>query len=241
MHRFGSTGYRTCLAWPYPNSHEIKFPTRFPVETTRASRSLARTACRQINKVPFAVWRAVWIRETDAMAVDVDAMSVSQLRAYLREAGADTSSCFEKVRPDPIGAGPTGEGRIPPSFPESPAPPRRSPPSRPSEPPEAIAAKRLTVRPDTHRAHRRTIWFDWRRRCSARARPAPARGPRAPGLRGRRPAPARPPPARVARGPSPRAGPTRPPRSNASSSRASIAPRTTTTYSSATSPRPRRT
>ena len=31
--------------------------------------------------------------------VDVDAMTVSQLRAYLREAGADTSSCFEKVSP----------------------------------------------------------------------------------------------------------------------------------------------
>ena len=31
--------------------------------------------------------------------VDVDAMSVSQLRAYLREAGADTSACFEKVSP----------------------------------------------------------------------------------------------------------------------------------------------
>jgi len=25
---------------------------------------------------------------------------VSQLRVYLREAGADTSSCFEKVRPE---------------------------------------------------------------------------------------------------------------------------------------------
>jgi hypothetical protein len=34
------------------------------------------------------------------MAVDVDAMSVSQLRVYLRESGADTSSCFEKVRPE---------------------------------------------------------------------------------------------------------------------------------------------
>ena len=77
----------------------------------------------------------MWIRETDAMAVDVDAMSVSQLRAYLREAGADTSSCFEKVRPDPIGAGPSGEGRIPPSLPESPAPPAdlrlRAPPNLP--------------------------------------------------------------------------------------------------------------
>lgn len=60
------------------------------------------------------------------MAVDVDAMSVSQLRAYLREAGADTSSCFEKVRPDPIGAGPCPRGREG-SLPPSPRVPRPPP------------------------------------------------------------------------------------------------------------------
>ena len=38
--------------------------------------------------------------------VDVDAMSVSQLRAYLREAGADTSACFEKVSYPPSEASP---------------------------------------------------------------------------------------------------------------------------------------
>ena len=30
--------------------------------------------------------------------VDIDGLSVSQLHAYLREAGADTSGCCEKVR-----------------------------------------------------------------------------------------------------------------------------------------------
>ena len=33
--------------------------------------------------------------------VDIDGLSVSQLRAYLREAGADTSGCFEKVSETP--------------------------------------------------------------------------------------------------------------------------------------------
>ena len=30
--------------------------------------------------------------------IDIDSLGVSQLRAYLKEAGADTSGCFEKVR-----------------------------------------------------------------------------------------------------------------------------------------------
>lgn len=36
-------------------------------------------------------------RRSTAMRTDVDTLSVSELRAYLKDAGADTSGCFEKV------------------------------------------------------------------------------------------------------------------------------------------------
>lgn len=43
---------------------------------------------------------------------DIDSFSVSQLRSYLKEAGADTSGCFEKVRGALTGSDLTGRKKM---------------------------------------------------------------------------------------------------------------------------------
>jgi len=53
-------------------------------------RATARARATDAGARPFA---------TGAMGADIDGMSVGDLRAFLKAAGADTSTCFEKARP----------------------------------------------------------------------------------------------------------------------------------------------
>ena len=165
---------------------------------------------------------------TVATMVDVDAMTVSQLRAYLREAGADTASCFtyppSEASPFAISADAHGPRRV--AL-------RRHAPSRRSTVAPSGPARRTGCRP---RRFRRASLVRLAKKV-AREGGAPGGGAGPSTARGADPRrrPARENPSRTTQT---RGVPT-PPRSRRSSWRASPAPRTTTSSSASASPRAR--
>ena len=134
---------------------------RLPREISRARRGHRSTRRGRETRPTVAVMSGV----------DVDAMSVGQLKQYLRDAGADTTGCLEKVRERRRSI----DRRTRVLLPPAPVRPSSSSPRR------RRAAHRRPVRPallplrPSPRSHRRWTSRGSRREC---ARPARARAAR---------------------------------------------------------------
>lgn len=131
---------------------------RLPREISRARRGHRSTRRGRETRPTVAVMSGV----------DVDAMSVGQLKQYLRDAGADTTGCLEKVRERRRSI----DGRAS----SSPPPPSvRRRPRRAVVAPLTVAPSALLPLRPSPRSHRRWTSRGSRREC---ARPARARAAR---------------------------------------------------------------